>query len=549
MDEAVSGTRRALWWACVVVVAVWLPIIVFWDGAPFSLTFDDAYYYFEIAKNVAAGHGSTFDTLNPTNGYHPLWLGLAIPVYLVGMDGEAAVRVLLVGQLLVWAGTLGVLVQLVSDAVDGWPRLSAERADSSLARRLCTATLVVALLLFAANPFVLKLFVNGLESGIAAFFEAVVILAVWRRRGRLTTDTSTRWRIGFGVVLALAFLARTDAVILLGCLGLWCLAETRHRGRTGIRPVVEIFAVPAATVIGYLASNVVFFGDPRQVSGEVKRLGLTAGRAGELFVYVLVALGVGVWAHRRSRRPARDPRLPRLSAFAARTGWFASFCILLVGYYAVLSAQQWLWYFAPVALYLLFLLLLAAADFSEGALVEAPAERGALRAVAPVQALLLLPLLAGWIFQLPRFTDPNLRSIQLANRDAGRWISEKLPDDAVLASWDAGVVGYFTDQPVVNVDGVVNSYDFADAVDEGRAGSFLLDERVGYVVNHDDDVESDVVVSIRGLFGPGIEDDPRQVARFPFLYSGSIEGQTPNVRGLREMAVFVHEVEPAGSTP
>lgn len=41
---------------------------------------DDAFYYFKIAQNIAAGRGSTFDGLHPTNGYHPLWMGLLIPL-------------------------------------------------------------------------------------------------------------------------------------------------------------------------------------------------------------------------------------------------------------------------------------------------------------------------------------------------------------------------------------------------------------------------------------------------------------------------------------
>ena len=35
-----------------------------------------------------------------------------------------------------------------------------------------------------------------------------------------------------------------------------------------------------------------------------------------------------------------------------------------------------------------------------------------------------------------------------------------LPDGAVVGSWDAGTVGYFSDFPVVNLDGLVNNYDF-----------------------------------------------------------------------------------------
>lgn len=63
-----------------------LPVIFYFVGfivlLPFVVPFryllhfclDDAYFYFKIANNVALGKGSTFDGLNYTNGYHPLWL-------------------------------------------------------------------------------------------------------------------------------------------------------------------------------------------------------------------------------------------------------------------------------------------------------------------------------------------------------------------------------------------------------------------------------------------------------------------------------------------
>ena len=41
---------------------------------PFAAYDDDAFYYFQIARNLATGHGSTFDGIHLTNGYHPLWL-------------------------------------------------------------------------------------------------------------------------------------------------------------------------------------------------------------------------------------------------------------------------------------------------------------------------------------------------------------------------------------------------------------------------------------------------------------------------------------------
>ena len=42
---------------------------------------DDAFYYYKIAQNIVEGRGSTFDGVNPTNGYHPLWLIICVPIF------------------------------------------------------------------------------------------------------------------------------------------------------------------------------------------------------------------------------------------------------------------------------------------------------------------------------------------------------------------------------------------------------------------------------------------------------------------------------------
>lgn len=42
---------------------------------------DDAFYYYKIAANIAQGLGSTFDNMGQTNGYHPLWMLICIPIF------------------------------------------------------------------------------------------------------------------------------------------------------------------------------------------------------------------------------------------------------------------------------------------------------------------------------------------------------------------------------------------------------------------------------------------------------------------------------------
>ncbi len=52
-----------------------------------SVSSDDAFYYYEIASNIVAGYGSTFDQTAPTNGYHPLWMLILLPVFWLQSSG------------------------------------------------------------------------------------------------------------------------------------------------------------------------------------------------------------------------------------------------------------------------------------------------------------------------------------------------------------------------------------------------------------------------------------------------------------------------------
>ncbi len=47
-------------------------------AAAFTMVQDDAFYYIKIAQFLASGHGSTFNGLVFTNGYHPLWMACLV---------------------------------------------------------------------------------------------------------------------------------------------------------------------------------------------------------------------------------------------------------------------------------------------------------------------------------------------------------------------------------------------------------------------------------------------------------------------------------------
>ena len=52
-------------------------------------TSNDAYYYLQIARNIDAGPGASFNSETLSNGFHPLWLLHVTPLHRLSDDPES----------------------------------------------------------------------------------------------------------------------------------------------------------------------------------------------------------------------------------------------------------------------------------------------------------------------------------------------------------------------------------------------------------------------------------------------------------------------------
>jgi hypothetical protein len=68
---------------------------------------------------------------------------------------------------------------------------------------------------------------------------------------------------------------------------------------------------------------------------------------------------------------------------------------------------------------------------------------------------------------------------------AARWLSENLPDDATVGSWNAGVLGYYAKRRVVNLDGLINSFDLLPYLREKRIVDYIRKEGIQYLSDLD----------------------------------------------------------------
>ena len=170
-------------------------------------TRDDAYYYFKVAQNISEGHGSTFDGINPTNGYHPLWMLVCIPIFaLARFDLILPLRILLLVMGGLSAATAVLFYRLIG-------------------RVFSPAIGAIAALYWAFNYDVLaRVYQQGLETGIAVFFVLLLVYKLfefeisWRRQ-----QVSNRQLFMLGFIAMLTLLSRLDLIFLVGMAGIWII--------------------------------------------------------------------------------------------------------------------------------------------------------------------------------------------------------------------------------------------------------------------------------------------------------------------------------------
>ncbi|MEZ4312898.1 MAG: hypothetical protein R3F14_33160 [Polyangiaceae bacterium] len=450
-NVVLGALTRPIPWAFSICALAWAALIWAWEPSYLTLVVDDSFYYLEIARHLAAGAGSTFDGINPTNGYHPGWMGVFTALSLfVGDNPAVLMRVALTLQLgLVLGGT--VLLA---------------RANLPGARRL---RLVVGLAL--ANFYFMKVLVNGQESALQYALLCVTLVASLRGMER-----TVRGSLLLGVLAGLTALTRLDAaffgVTLAAMPLIWPSQETARLS------FGERLARAAATGAGlslclvpYLAHNHVTTGHLLPVSGAIK-----AGAA----VTTGLVVRVGVAALALAVPAALLVGRGRLLALGRR-GDFARAIYPLVGYVALETAYlaavrgvlvPEIWYLVPHFL-LAMLLLVAAMDSSlvrhwvRRRVTEAR-RRGHLFSAASGAVIIFAGLT--WVYRL----DPASYARFTVAREMSQWASDNLPESAVLASWDAGAVGAHTRQPVVNLDGLASSWDYKENyLDHRRTDDFI----------------------------------------------------------------------------
>ena len=454
---------------------------------------DDSFYYFQIARNLAEGKFSTFDGgITRTNGYHPLWMLLIAPFYWV-FDPERALYGIKAFEIMLTAGGVALVV---------------------LAARLARLPWF---LLFAALPLLYRqhVFFGGMESAAGLFMLGLLFLVML-----LFARNAERWGWPLAAAaFALPWVRLEFAAVSVAATVALCLVEWRDPDRRpGASPLFLRAGVPlfgaCSGILACFAWNRLVFGGILPVSGAAR----------QVFSQEIWYWEGGYDLARNFRDvlqiPAFDGGLLvalEICAYFLLVGWFRSGPVVtsrvedrllltflagafgLAAGHAAKFAQTVLTvdpvhgsgshYFVPA--HLLTVLLVPIRCYVAVHVVRRLVEPALGRAVHVLQpgivAAGVIVLLTQADFAYPfryvdRASEASWSDWEISSYAGVQVMNRVLPEDSVVGSRDAGVIGYFSHAPVVNLDGVVNSYDYMRANEDERfrRGSWwILDSRSG----------------------------------------------------------------------
>jgi hypothetical protein len=442
---------------------------------------DDAFYYLVTARNLAAKNLSSFDGLNPTNGYHPGWMAVMVLCAKLFAGGTALIRACLLTAFLFHVAAAFTLV-------------------AALRRWLSPAACKVAGALWLLNPLAANLVMQGMEAAFYIFALALSLLVFSTRIApRLDTPAappSAHDFALFGASLSLCFLGRTEAIVLAGAATLWLawcfraaspLRALLWTGGSFVAGIVPLFVYSYWATASWV-----------QRSGAMKVLWARgaeqtlASRVRDVFMYVFGEWAVypllgelhGGFNELRSLASlaitsalvwllARGLRQPRTRS-AAAIGLVLLLSTLLTGFiYGLFFADRQYWYRAQPG-FVLFVVLYAS-------LVTLAESRPAwLRSRARWAAALAAGTLAAALF----WTLTTLRSYpwQADVLTSQRVFDQRVPEGALIGCFNAGIPAYFSKHTIVNLDGLMNNVVY-DYYRRRAFDRYLMDANIAYIAD------------------------------------------------------------------
>ncbi|HVP38203.1 MAG TPA: hypothetical protein VMS93_03360 [Candidatus Saccharimonadales bacterium] len=432
--------------ATAVALAVWYVRSSLAAEGRLGFPLDDSYIHFQFARNLAHGHGLSFNPGEPSPGVtSPLWVLLLAAAQLLGAPVE-------------WASVaLGVLAAAAAAVFT---------LEAGRAARLPLGLAFAAGLAVAGAGRITWASVSGMEPCLAT---ALSVALVWLY---LSQVSGTRRYLGLGLLAGLCAEARPE-LLLLGLLvaALEAWRAGRERGLSGAVRAALAMGVPlVALILPYTLFCLATSGRPLPNTYYVKSYLLVRTGGANLAqlrrAYVGAAIRFIAW----DNLVAAVLLVPGMVLWVIRRGWARRVAVLLWplvfwGYSVVRSPLHY-----NVSRYTIPLIPILALMSTAPLAALAERLRSAVsRRAVELAGVLLLALGAARAQPdgnlLYRMNVDNILKMQVA---MGEWVATHLPPGARVMLNDVGAITYFGGCYCIDAMGLIST-DLVDYLLENQA--------------------------------------------------------------------------------
>ncbi len=471
--------------------------------------YDDSFYAFKIAQNIAAGRGISFDGIHPTTGFQPLYVFILVPAYMISGGNPSVPIYIALSILSLFSCMTAYMIFLISRRYVG-------RAAS-----------LIAAMIWAFSPVVTRQSANGLETAIAAFMiSASIYYYLDRVRGEAKPG-ALRFFV-LGLLLGLTVLARIDSTFLVLAIMLDYLLIMRKE-KTASRSIARFSLLPLGVLVLYgpwLLFNMIESGSPLQDSGTatrflslvyapyfgyggeslavdgpdlsfirthvirsvstmrvipavhvlfraIEKLGIMFGSRffsgvaeAVLGIFIFLAAGFRFLKWKGDGKGSKRGELDFLL-------WFSGFLLVSYSFY-IFGAFFFLRYYYPVFL---------TASIYFAFLLQDIFDWHRSRPVWIKRSLVASAAVYLFFFSFFSYSQAFRSRAIYPFYDVARWVDENTAKGETIGVFQCGTIGYLCHRKVINLDGKVNR-EALEAMKSGDLGRYIKDEGIDVVIDH-----------------------------------------------------------------
>ncbi|MHA1252577.1 MAG: hypothetical protein ACTSRP_21505 [Candidatus Helarchaeota archaeon] len=464
-----------------------------------KLLCDDAFYYYAIAKNFIEGKGIVFNIGIPTNGFHPLYLILLLPLYLISPDQNIPIYLSLI-LLSIFSIMTSVYIYKIIHKILNSNKIGIFAAG---------------IWLFSPNIIFLSLI--GIEAPIQIFFISILTFFLIKWKNIIKYNIKQSVIIGF--LCSVIFLSRLDGVffiiVFLSLIIFRKLKVIFKEKKISYFYIKDILITVSLIIIicfpwilwSFLTTNSIF-----PVSGQAilltNRRGwpsmILASLKYSLFffwgtpfidysIFINTILGLFIFIFFIFLIKFDKEFLKKI---IIKFNFLILTLILYYSYYIFYQRFIRWWYFSLIyfslCLFVPIVLIRFYITLKKSNIDKNISLRKILLKINSIinirkkliiyglTIFLLISLFTStFILHYINGTNPNEKTKYIA----ALWIDQNLPENSKIGSFNTGIFQYYTKNfDIINLDGVVN-YQACLSLKQGNIENYILEQNITYLID------------------------------------------------------------------